>query len=231
MEVEKLPKIEQLTKPNFEIITVKTNPMITNCYVVFDRITKEAAVVDFACFDDDLIQIIQKNKLFLKFIFLTHGHFDHIMGVKQALETLNKNCKIIISKEDAEIVNDCEKNASIFLGLNVKLELNSTNLNTITFEGEPENFELTKNLKFKTIATPGHTAGSCSFLLNNEIIFTGDALFNGSVGRTDLFSGSDKQTSQTIAKFKTLPKNLLVLPGHGPKTTLADEFLNNPNFK
>lgn len=226
-----MPKITILNKPNFEIITVKTSPMTTNCYVIFDKTTNETAVVDFAYFDDDLIQIVRENNLSLKLILLTHGHFDHIMGVKQALETLNKNCKVIISKKDAEIVDDYEKNASIFLGINFKLELSNTNLKTITFESEPEEILLTKNLKFKIISTPGHTAGSCSYILNNEIIFTGDALFRGSVGRTDLFSGSNEQTAQTIAKFKTLPKNLLVLPGHGPKTTLADEFLNNPNFK
>ena len=84
---------------------------------------------------------------------------------------------------------------------------------------------------FKAISTPGHTKGSSSFLLNDEILFTGDALFKHSIGRTDLFSGSDVDMSKTISKFKQLNKNWIVLPGHGPITNLKEEFKNNPHFQ
>ena len=91
-------------------------------------------------------------------------------------------------------------------------------------------FELSPNLKFKAILTPGHTKGSCSFLLNDEVLFTGDSLFKNSMGRTDLFSGDRETSLNTIKIFKTMNPCLKVLPGHGDMTTLKYEFDNSPVF-
>ena len=165
------------------------------------------------------------NNLNLKFVLLTHGHFDHIMGLQEGLKNLNSSCCVWINKFDKELLSDAVKNASF----DYDFKLNLSGLNLCTFL-ENDEIKLTDKIKFKVIATPGHTLGSSSFLLNEEFLFTGDALFKNSVGRTDLFSGSSDQMLQTIEKFKKLNRNLVVLPGHGPVTTLNDEIANNPCF-
>lgn len=216
--------MNEIKTKNYTIIIIKTGPLENNCYLIFDE-QKNCAIIDFAKCDEQIIKIFKKHDLNLKFILLTHGHFDHIMGLKTGFDLLKQTCPVLISETDKALLNDCEKNASKFMGLNFKINL--PNIQTFS---DNACFELNSNLKFVAISTPGHTKGSFSFILNNEVIFTGDALFKNSVGRTDMFSGSETQTLKTIEKFKTLNENLMVLPGHGPSTTLKNELINSPIF-
>lgn len=208
----------------YKILKIKTGPLATNCYLVSDN-NKNSAIIDFAFCDEEIVQIFQNQNLKLKFVLLTHGHFDHIMGLENGLNILKQSCPVFINEFDSEMLNDKYKNASELMNFNVEL-----NLNNVQFFKENATFELNNNLKFKAVTTPGHTKGSCSFILNDEILFSGDALFKNSVGRCDLFSGSSETTLKTIEKFKTLNPNLTILPGHGHSSTLKQELLNNPHF-
>ena len=209
---------------NFKVLKLKLGPLSTNCYVVVDKLGY-AVIVDFADCNESLIEIFKNKQLKLKYVLLTHGHFDHIMGIASGTKILNANSCVCINELDKDFLTDSVKNASF--GYNFKLNLSDFNLQTFSQDSE---FELNDDVKFKVISTPGHTKGSSSFLLNNEFLFTGDALFKNSVGRTDLFSGDSNQMLKTIEKFKQLGSYLKVLPGHGSLTTLAKEFECNPYF-
>ncbi len=214
-----------INSTNCKIALFEIGPLSTNCYVIFN-INKNAIIIDFAFYDQEIFNLFKTENLNLNAIFLTHGHFDHFMGVQTGIEKLNRNCPIFIHELDKTILTDSQKNASLFMNLNENLNLNEIK----TFNKEFQ-FNLDNTINLKVVHTPGHTAGSCSFLLNDEILFTGDSLFKNSVGRTDLFSGSQTQTLNTIELFKLMNPKLKIMPGHGPLSTLEMEFLNSPIFQ
>lgn len=189
----------------------------TNCYVIFDEESKEIMCIDPAG-DVDKIENLIKNifKGKLKYIYLTHCHGDHIAGVTE----LQKRCggKILIHRIDAIGLNDSKINLSEIIGLpEIELEADSRiDDNDLIHLG---------NLEFRVIHTPGHTAGSTSLYCEKEkCLFSGDTIFCGTWGRTDLPTSSREDIMNSITKkILILPDDTLIYPGHGKATMLKDE--------
>lgn len=189
----------------------------TNCYVIFDEESKEIMCIDPAG-DVDEIENLIKNvfKGELKYIYLTHCHADHIAGVME----LKEKCggKILIHRIDAEGLNDSNINLSPHIGLgNIELEADSR------IDGD--DLIHLGNLQFKVIHTPGHTAGSTSLYCEKEkCLFSGDTIFAGTWGRTDLPTSNINDIMHSIMKkILVLPEDVFIYPGHGKATMLKDE--------
>ena len=191
----------------------------TNCYILGDYETKVGLVIDPGGEVDLIEKEINKLKLKVEYIVLTHGHGDHIA----ALSELKKitGAQVLIHQLDAEMLSEPEKNLSVF------------SLNPISAPGEDrllkdgDKIRIGK-IELEVLHTPGHTGGSIS-LFTDKIVFTGDLIFYGSVGRTDRPGGSYQQLLRAIHE-KILDKDddTVIYPGHGPSTTIGDEKQNNP---
>lgn len=201
-----------------KIKTIKILPEFdTNTYLLWDELTKEAMLIDPANEDNRLLENIQN--LNLKYIINTHGHGDHIGG--NALLKANTNAKLAIHQADADMLNDPNKNLSSFWGA----ALHSPAADLLLKEGDE--LQLGDN-KIQIIHTAGHTKGGICLLVD-DILISGDTLFAGSIGRTDLPGGNYQTLINSIkTKLLTLNGKIKVFPGHGPTTTIEDEAVGNP---
>lgn len=188
----------------------------TNCYIIFDEKSKETMVIDPAGDVDKIVEMIDILGGKLKYIYLTHCHGDHIAGVND----LKKICggKILIHRKDSEGLNDASINLSGYIGLpEIELEPDSRiDDNDLIHLG---------NMELKVIHTPGHTIGGSSLYIESEkCLFSGDTLFRGTWGRTDLPTGSIENIMDSIInKLLVLPDETIVYPGHGKSTMIIDE--------
>lgn len=205
-----------------EVIKKSLGQMGTNCYVVWDEKTLEAAVIDPGFEDQRINDIIYENRLQVKYILLTHGHFDHLGGVNQIKQLTG--AKVLIHENDADCLLDPRRNLSVLAGLSMVLEpadgLLSEN-ETITLG----------DIVFRVIHTPGHSKGGICLLAEDQL-FAGDTLFNTSIGRTDFADGDLNELLNGIeSKLFILDDATIVLPGHGENTTIGYEKTNNPFLK
>ena len=183
------------------------------CYILVEENTKECGIIDPGGDADRLISQIDGLNAKPKFILLTHGHMDHVGAVEELSEKYN--IPFYISKADEEYMMNKDmmfgnlKKASGYLKEGDALDLGDEIIHVLE--------------------TPGHTEGGLSFLLNDDIVFTGDTLFRGSVGRTD-FAGGDMGTLIKSIKEKLLPLDdeVTVYPGHGNMSTIGFEKTHNP---
>ncbi len=188
----------------------------TNCYIVCDENTKELMVVDPAGDVDKIIEIIEILQGKLKYIYLTHCHGDHIGGVQELKQKMGG--KVIIHRTDAIGLNDKSINLSRIIDMpEIELEADS--------RIDDEDLLHLGDLEFKVIHTPGHTAGSSSLYCNEEkLLFSGDTLFRGTWGRTDLPTSDFFQIIDSITnKLMKLPDDTIVYPGHGKSTMIGEE--------
>lgn len=178
-----------------------------NCYIVMDEKTKDAVVLDPGGDGEMLERAIKDMGANVKSILLTHGHMDHVGGVEYLSDKLN--VPFYISKIDEEYM---EKDNYVFGTIR--------NANGYLEDGNDLSFG---SLNIKVIATPGHTKGGLCFLIEDKL-FTGDTLFQGSIGRTDFIGGSFPEIINSI-KTKLLPlgDEIEVYPGHGPKSSIGYE--------
>ena len=188
----------------------------TNCYIVLDEESKEIMVIDPAGDVDRIVEMIEILNGNLKYIYLTHCHGDHIAGVT----ALKERCggKILIHRGDSEGLNNPDINLSGYIGLpEIELEPDS--------RIDDEDLIHLGNLEFKVIHTPGHTKGGTSLYCDSEkCLFSGDTLFRGTWGRTDLPTGSLDDIMYSISnKLMKLPDETIVYPGHGKSTMIQDE--------
>ena len=197
-----------------EIRRIITGTYGSNCYIVMDKNTKEAVVLDPGGDVDDIVKAIDTIGAKVKYILLTHGHLDHTSGVEE-LKAITK-AVVCINKEDDDLITK---------GVNLFGPLIKGGADKLLKQGDMIKIS---NLEFTCIDTPGHTPGGMCFLIGN-CVFTGDTLFAGSIGRTD-FTGGDFNTIITSIKSKLLclPEGTIVYPGHGPSSTINSEKLNNP---
>lgn len=192
-----------------------------NTYLLIDKDTKDAIIIDGGSNFDIINDEIEKENANLKFILNTHGHFDHIVEEKDMQE---KTGVPVYIHEDDKLLLDSLKLQTASFGIP---SVEAPN-NVITFN---EDTELSfGNKKIKIIHTPGHTQGSCCFLIDKDL-FSGDTLFYGSVGRTDLAGGNFKQLEDSIKnKLFTLDESVIVYPGHDTKTSIGYEKKYNSPF-
>ncbi len=189
----------------------------TNCYVIFDEESKEIMVIDPAGDTDKIVDLIRNIfKGHLKYVYLTHCHGDHIAGVTE----LKNQCggKILVHRFDSDGLNDVNINLSAIIDLPpIELEADSI--------VDDKDLLHLGNLTFTVIHTPGHTKGSSSLYCKDQAcLFSGDTLFKGTWGRTDLPTGSiDDIMDSIINKLLKLPDNTIVYPGHGKATMIMEE--------
>ena len=178
-----------------------------NCYIVMDEKTKDAVVLDPGGDGEMLERAIKDMGANVKSILFTHGHMDHVGGVEYLSDKLN--VPFYISKIDEEYM---EKDNYVFGSIR--------KANGYLEDGNDLSFG---SLNIKVIATPGHTKGGLCFLIEDKL-FTGDTLFQGSIGRTDFIGGSFPEIINSI-KTKLLPlgDEIEVYPGHGPKSSIGYE--------
>ena len=189
----------------------------TNCYIIYDQESKETMCIDPAG-DVEKIEYMIKEILKgnLKYIYLTHCHGDHIGGVTE----LKQRCggKILIQREDSKGLNDKYINLSGIIDIpEIELEADS-----IVDDGDLIHLG---NLEFKIIHTPGHTkGGSCVYCEKEKCLFSGDTIFSGTWGRTDLPTSSREEIMQSITeKILKLPDETIIYPGHGKPTQRGEE--------
>ncbi|MCD2345315.1 MBL fold metallo-hydrolase [Clostridium guangxiense] len=186
---------------------------MTNCYIVIDEITNESIIIDPGDDAERLLDEFNKTGSHLNFIILTHGHADHTAAVAEFRSKYAVD--VYMSKKDSELI---EKEEYMFGEKN-------ENANKFIKDGDVLKFG-SKNVK--CIETPGHTPGGMCYLIENSL-FSGDTLFNNSVGRTD-FPGGDYAAiiSSIKNKLMKLDDNIKVYPGHGSETTIGFERRSNP---
>lgn len=199
-------------------IQVKTTQvnLLTNCYIIVDEKTKEAMVIDPGGEPERIAEVLDILEGNLKYIFLTHCHADHIGGIAE-LKRL-KGGKVLISRADSEGLYNEEINLAYYINME-KPELEADS------RVDDEDLIHIGDIEFKVIATPGHTKGGlCLYSEKEGLIFTGDTLFNGAWGRTDLPTGSFEEIINSITtKLMVLPDETIVYPGHGKITMIQDE--------
>lgn len=188
----------------------------TNCYIIFDEKSKEAMVIDPAGDTDKIIEMLDILKANLKYIYITHCHGDHIGGVRKLQE--EKSGKILIHRLDAPGLNNQNISLTEYIGLEpIYLEVDSI----------VDNDDLLHlgDLEFKVIHTPGHTCGGSSLYCQKEnLVFTGDTLFRGTWGRTDLPTSNFNDIMDSITnKLMQLPEETICYPGHGKSTMIKEE--------
>ncbi|MDR3011771.1 MAG: MBL fold metallo-hydrolase [Chitinispirillales bacterium] len=195
-----------------------TGPLETNtCVIPHDNGT--CLIVDPSMGCDEVIGYLRENSLRPIAILLTHGHYDHIMGIPEILAEYG-DTQVFIHESDKDKLLSPTRNGSIIIGANFTHTENIVLLEDgMTTIGEFE---------FRVLHVPGHTQGGCSFVFG-DVCFCGDTIFAGNVGRCDLPGGSFEQLKTSIReKILTLPPQTTLCPGHGGRTTVDREARTNP---
>jgi len=208
-----------------EIFSLALGDFETNCYVVrAGRQAKECLIIDPGFSAEGLLEFLNKEGLSVERILLTHGHCDHIAGVKLLREHYN-GVPVAISGEDAQMLTSGRKNLAWMTGSLLRVGEPDEILNA----GQEVGLE---QVKFKVLSTPGHTPGGMSFYsAAQQVVFSGDTLFSGSIGRDDFPGGNRGVLLQSIREqLFVLPEETVVYPGHGPATTIGREKQSNPFF-
>ena len=202
-----------------KIQTLILGMLDTNCYVLTaDDSSKDCIIIDTGLDAEPLVQLLKQQQLVPQALILTHGHVDHIAGINDLRQNWPQ-IKVIVHKDDADMLPDSVANLSTLVGVFFQAapaDIIIDTEDTLEFAG----------LSLKVLLTPGHTPGGISlYCPADNVIFDGDVLFSGSIGRTD-FPGGDFDT--LIASIKqqllTLPVDTTVYPGHGPSTTIEYEI-------
>lgn len=199
-----------------KIIPVGRNQ--ANCYIVYDRETGASAVIDPGAEAGKILAFISENDLKVGNIFLTHGHYDHILAAQQIKD--KTGARIVIHEADAP----CLESAHAALYTSIVGEPFTVSKADIKLKNGEKTLVGTVEAEF--IHTPGHTPGSMCIRMDNAL-FTGDTLFAGDIGRTDLPRGDDGDMDSSLRTLYFLGYDYIVYPGHGEPTTLGMERDNN----
>lgn len=209
-----------------EIKRFEFNYFGENTYVIWDKASKEAAIVDPGMVNPDEVSKVENyvsvNSLDLKYILLTHIHIDHTFGI-DALKS-RYGIKVYAHKADEPLGQTRSEQAQRF---HLPVELGPVNVDSYIADGDMLKLG---DEYIKVIHTPGHSQGGvCYYVPDSRFILTGDTLFKRSIGRTDLPGGNQRQLILSIrTKLLELPPATVVYPGHGPSTTIGEEEQFNP---
>ncbi len=203
------------------IETLVVGPIETNCYIVSDPVSGEAVIIDAGDDAEEILAYVEQNQLQVKYLLNTHGHFDHI----QANDTIREKtgAQLAIHADDVELLVSPEKVSagmmSVIHGCR-EPELILHNGDTIVFGP----------YQLRVLYTPGHSKGGCCFYeVQEKACFTGDTLFRGSIGRTDLYGGNYAVLLKSVReRLQVVADDATIYPGHGPESTMAFERRANP---
>lgn len=194
--------------------------IFANCYLLIDEGSREAAIVDAGWYNEAIADVIKENNVKLKYVLLTHGHFDHILGVYGLQK--EEGAKVVIHESDAEHLLDPKK--SLCEG-NFPEPQHPVKADITVKDGD---VIMLGNEEIKVMSTPGHTNGSVCYILEKDrVIISGDTLFCMTAGRTDFPGGSDEKMIESLKRLIALDGDYTVLPGHNRATTLESERTRN----
>ena len=194
-----------------EIHTLTLGLYQTNTYLIIEN--SEVIVIDPVSKAERIQALLKENEIIVA-ICLTHGHFDHIGAVDDLVNIYH--CPVYIHEDDFELTQDAEKNYSQTKKIKLKSKLDFY-----------KDYMQIMSFKFEVLHTPGHTKGSVC-LKFDHVLFTGDTLFKGSIGRTDLYGASPQDMKQSLRLIRGLKDDYIIYPGHDGVTTLFDELKRNP---
>jgi glyoxylase-like metal-dependent hydrolase (beta-lactamase superfamily II) len=195
-------------------------PLQCNCYIVGDRAAKEAIIIDPGDDADAIAASLAEQELRVTAIVATHAHFDHIVAAGRLRELTG--APFYLHKEDGPILDWMQTSGRMFLGIELPPP---PDVDRDASEGE---IISAGTARLEVLHTPGHSPGSIS-LISDTAVFSGDTLFAGSIGRTDLPGGDTQALLDAVRdKLFLLEDDMPVYPGHGPSTTLGEEKLYNP---
>lgn len=202
-----------------EFLKITSTGFASNCWLLYDVPSGEAAVIDPSATERGIIRVLEEKHLTLTGIFLTHGHFDHIFSADKLRDCTG--AKLYVHRHDAEMLTDsCLNESDLFLGYG------DTYRPADGFIKGGDTFRIGEN----TVVvrhTPGHTPGSVTFVAD-RILFTGDTLFENSIGRTDMRGGDAQALQDSLRRLCMMPGDYTICSGHGAITTLDAERKNNP---
>lgn len=204
------------------IETFVLGPIENNTYLIKDEVDGVAAIIDPAAPSQELANALKENSCSLKYIWLTHAHFDHIGGVKFLKREFGESVSVVLHEKDLELWKKGGGSADFGFDFDAGDPPDFlVEHQTSTFLGKHE---------FLILHTPGHTQGHLTYYsADHQIAFVGDLIFYHGIGRTDLDVSNDRELFTSIKeKIFTLPDKTILYPGHGPKTNVAEEKRNNP---
>jgi glyoxylase-like metal-dependent hydrolase (beta-lactamase superfamily II) len=191
-----------------------------NCWVIGNRRTGEAICVDPGDEPGEILAMAREMGVQIKYIANSHGHIDHVLGVAGIREATG--ARFLLHSGDVELVRGTAESAKRWMGAEIA---NPPPPDQLLADGDAIDVD---GLKLQVLHTPGHTAGSVCFYVNG-VLFAGDTLFAGSIGRTDLPGGDyDQEMGSIVERLLTLPDDTIVLPGHMDQTTIGQERQRNP---
>lgn len=191
----------------------------TNCYL-FEGENHVAAVIDPGAQGEKILALARENGLEIQYILLTHGHFDHVCAANEIQKATG--AQVVIGEKDAPmLVSPMTKSGLRAPGYNDDPVVPDRTVK----EGDLLDIG---GIRLHVLETPGHTPGGVAYRTEDGVLFTGDTLFKGSMGRTDLPGGDHAAILKSLHKLAALEGDFLVYPGHGPSTTLEHERAANP---
>jgi len=208
-----------MTSSKLQVKRLIVGPLDSNCYVLWDDRSKEGVIIDPGENAELILRTVKELDIDIKYILVTHGHFDHVAAVAPLKRELNAD--FLAHKDDFFFIED-GKNAAFRWGFDIEQPPKPDRFIKDGDTIKVGNFEL------QVLHTPGHSPGGVSFLYD-RMVFGGDTLFQRSIGRTDFRMGSFDDLSNSIkTRLYTLPDDTVVYTGHGPITTIGKEKKYNP---
>lgn len=200
-----------------KVKSIVVGPIQSNCYIAYDEKSLDAIVIDPGEEAGKIMKEIDEDHLKVRYIVCTHGHFDHVGAVAEVKKKTGAN--VVMNKKDIEIYKHAGELAASW-GFRI--------------EQPPEPDLLVEDgadlavgsLKFKVLVTPGHSPGGIC-LYGQGVLFSGDTIFAGSVGRTDLYGGDIGELKKSFVRLISLPPDMEILPGHGSSSTIREEKATN----
>ena len=200
-----------------KIKSIIVGPIQSNCYIAYDEKSSDALVIDPGEEAGKIMREIDQNHLKVHYIVCTHGHFDHIGAVAEVKK--KTGAKVAINKKDIEIYRHAGELAASW-GFHID---QPPDPDLLVEDGDEI---VAGSLQFRVMITPGHSPGGIC-LYGIGVLFTGDTIFAGSVGRTDLYGGDMGELKKSFVRLISLPSDTEILPGHGSSSTMREEKATN----